>query len=47
MSYSVTLSPRAERDLEQFRGRVYLRLQAAIDALANDPRPPGCLKNGR
>jgi mRNA interferase RelE/StbE len=44
MNYEVTLSPRAERDLNRFRGRIYLRLQTAIDALANDPRPPGCLK---
>jgi mRNA interferase RelE/StbE len=44
MNYTVILSPRAERDLDGFRGRTYLRLQAAIDALADSPRPRGCLR---
>jgi mRNA interferase RelE/StbE len=44
MNYAVFLSPRAERDLDGIRGRTYLRLQAAIDRLSDNPRPRGCLK---
>jgi len=41
MKYSVSLSARARRDLDRFQGRIYLRLQSAIEALADDPRPHG------
>jgi len=44
MNYQVKLSPRARRELSRFRGDTFLRLKSAIDELANDPRPPGCLK---
>lgn len=44
MTYNVNLSRRAERDLHQIYGRAYLRLQAAIKALASNPRPHGCRK---
>jgi mRNA interferase RelE/StbE len=44
MTYKVSLSPRAEHDLLRIQGRLYLRLQEAIKALASNPRPPGCRK---
>lgn len=44
MIYTLVLFPRAERDLNRFHGETYQRLEAAIDALALDPRPRGCLK---
>ncbi|MBI1741885.1 type II toxin-antitoxin system RelE/ParE family toxin [Candidatus Acetothermia bacterium] len=44
MSYTLSLSPHAQRELNRFHGKTYARLQSAIDKLASDPRPPGCLK---
>ena len=44
MNYSLVLLSRAQRDLDRFHGETYRRLEPAIDALAIDPRPPGCLK---
>jgi len=44
MSYEVVLSSRAPRDLDRFVGRAYERLRTAIDALAENPRPPRCAK---
>jgi mRNA interferase RelE/StbE len=44
MNYAVLLTPRARRDLDGIRGRARTRLEDAIGALANDPRPRGCRK---
>lgn len=47
MNYRVILSPHAERDLDRFRGRTYLRLQAAIDASSKQPTPARLPENDR
>lgn len=39
MTYSVTISPRAARELRLLHGRLMTQVQAAIDGLASDPRP--------
>jgi len=44
MTYEVVLSSRATRDLDRFVGRPHERLLAAIQALADNPRPPLCTK---
>lgn len=40
MTYAVTLAPSAARQLRKFDPQVRRRLQAAIELLATDPRPP-------
>jgi mRNA interferase RelE/StbE len=40
MSYRVQLAPAAERELRKLDPPARRRIQAAIDLLANDPRPP-------
>ncbi|HEY2041637.1 MAG TPA: type II toxin-antitoxin system RelE/ParE family toxin [Jatrophihabitans sp.] len=40
MDYTVTLSPAAARQLRKFDPQARRRLQAAIDLLATNPRPP-------
>jgi len=40
MTYSVKIAPAAERQLRKFDPQVRRRVQAAIDLLARDPRPP-------
>ncbi len=40
MTYSVTLAPSAARQLRKFDSDVRRRIQAAIDLLAVEPRPP-------
>lgn len=40
MTYSVTVAPAAERQLRKFDPQVRRRVQAAIDLLATNPRPP-------
>lgn len=40
MSYAVRLAPAAERQLRKFDPQVRRRVQAAIDLLADNPRPP-------
>ena len=44
MSYTVTLSPRAVRDRRRLSADVRRRVDAALLALENNPRPHGCLK---
>ncbi|MBI3660078.1 type II toxin-antitoxin system RelE/ParE family toxin [Candidatus Acetothermia bacterium] len=44
MSYQIKLSLHAQRQLNRYHGKSYARLQSAIDALADNPRPPGCRK---
>jgi len=44
MSYEVTLAPAAARQLRKFEPRVRRRLQAAIELLADDPRPPAATR---
>jgi len=40
MIYEVTLAPAAARQLRKFDPQVRRRVQAAIELLADDPRPP-------
>jgi mRNA interferase RelE/StbE len=45
MPYTVSIKPRAEKFLLGLRDeRLYGRLSRAIEGLAENPRPPGCLK---
>lgn len=44
MKYRVTLSPAAARQLRKFDPQVRRRLQAAIDLLADEPRPPAATR---
>ncbi len=40
MTYRVTLAPAAARQLRKFDPQVRRRLQAALELLATNPRPP-------
>lgn len=40
MTYRVDVSPGAQRDLRKFDPQVRRRVQAAIELLAESPRPP-------
>lgn len=40
MTYRIALAPSAARQLRKFDPQVRRRIQAAIELLANEPRPP-------
>jgi len=42
--YRVLLERGAEKDLSRLSSEIHDRVIAAIQALANNPRPPGCRK---
>ena len=42
--YRVVLLRAAERDLNRLSAKLFARVIAAIQALASNPRPPGCRK---
>lgn len=42
--YRVLLERGAEKDLSRLSSEIHNRIIAAIQALANNPRPPGCRK---
>jgi mRNA interferase RelE/StbE len=44
MSSRIIFKPRARRDLGKLPHAIGERIAAAIDALALQPRPPGCVK---
>lgn len=44
MSYSIFILRRAQRELAQLPADSYERVRNAIFALAQNPRPSGCLK---
>jgi len=44
MNYQIILENAAQRDLSRIHGNIYTRICRAIDALANNPRPIGCIK---
>ena len=44
MTYSVTIAPAAERQLHKFDPPVRRRIQAAIELLADNPRPPKAIQ---
>ena len=44
MTYEITLAPAAARQLRKFDPQVRRRIQAALDLLAIDPRPPAATR---
>lgn len=40
MTYRITLAPSAARQLRKFDPQVRRRIQAALELLSSDPRPP-------
>jgi len=44
VSYTVAILRRAQKELTQLPAGAYERVRDAIYALAEHPRPPGCLK---
>lgn len=44
MNYHILVLPRALKELGSLPKDAYERVRDAIRSLANDPRPPGCLK---
>jgi mRNA interferase RelE/StbE len=42
--YRILLERGAEKDLSRLSSEIHDRVIAAIQALANNPRPPGCRK---
>ena len=44
MSYRVTLSPMAARQLRTLDAQVRPRIQAVVDVLAEEPRPPAATR---
>lgn len=44
MTYIVRLKPAAERDLASLSPEIRARIRPKIDALADNPRPPGARK---
>ena len=44
MSYAVSILRRAQRELAQLPAEDYERVRDSIQALSENPRPPGCLK---
>ena len=43
--YEILVERRAERDLKGLPAQDFRRIVAAIQALAENPRPPGCRKS--
>ena len=41
MAHRVEFTPAAQRELRALDGEIHRRVAAAIDDLADDPRPPG------
>lgn len=44
MTYRITLAPAAERQLRKLDPPVRRRIQAALELLANSPRPPAAIQ---
>ncbi|MGH6629512.1 MAG: type II toxin-antitoxin system RelE family toxin [Burkholderiales bacterium] len=44
MSYHISILPRAQKELAALPKETYERVRDSIRSLADDPRPPGCLK---
>ncbi len=44
MSYRILILPRADRELDALPLQQQERVSEAIDRLAENPRPPGCVK---
>jgi len=44
MAYTVELNSAAKREYSRLEHSISTRVSAVIDALEDNPRPPGCLK---
>jgi len=44
VTYRITLAPPAARQLRKFDAQVRLRIQAALELLATEPRPPAAIR---
>ncbi len=44
MNYTISILRRAQKELEDLPADAYERVKKDIYTLAEDPRPPGCLK---
>ncbi|MGI4790822.1 MAG: type II toxin-antitoxin system RelE family toxin [Janthinobacterium lividum] len=44
MTYVLVILRRAQKELEDLQNADYERVRDAIAGLAEDPRPPGCIK---
>ncbi|MBW4640241.1 MAG: type II toxin-antitoxin system RelE/ParE family toxin [Gloeocapsa sp. UFS-A4-WI-NPMV-4B04] len=44
MNYDIAILRRAQKELAELPTGVYERVRDSIDALAQEPRPPGCVK---
>ncbi len=42
--YNVRIIPRAQRDLDKLRGKLFNGIKDKINSLKDNPRPPGCEK---
>ena len=42
MSYTLIIEKHPQKFLSRLTGKMYRSVSAAINALADDPRPPGC-----
>lgn len=38
------LLSQAQKDLDNFRGKIFQQIKEKISSLSRNPRPPGCLK---
>jgi mRNA interferase RelE/StbE len=44
MNYDIAILRRAQKELAELSTGVYERVRDSIGALAQEPRPPGCVK---
>ena len=44
MAYAVEFTPNAQRQFEKLDGQIKRRIAPLVDALADNPRPPGTTK---
>ena len=42
--FHVTIKPAAEKQMDRLPAQIRQRVTKALDALSENPRPPGCLK---
>lgn len=43
-TYSISLTPRASKEIRKLERQTLSRISTAIDGLAENPRPHGCVK---
>ena len=42
--YKILLLPQAQKDLDNFKGKIFQQIKNKIFSLGESPRPAGCLK---